>query len=330
MNTCLTDPFDRCLNYLRVSITDRCNLKCLYCMPNSSEFEWLPHDEILRYEEILKIVAIGVRLGISKVRVTGGEPLVRKGVYEFLEELSRIPGIADLSLTTNAVLLAPNLKRLRNAGVRRLNISLDTLKKEKYRRITGIDGFDRVWRAIMAAHDEGFSPIKINAVAMNGVNDDELADLARLSLSYPFHIRFIEYMPIGDHHLDTGKRLLAPEIMARLETIAPLTPVAADLHDGPAERFRFPGAPGEIGVIRPLSHHFCSRCNRLRLTASGHLRPCLLSDRTENLKAALRSGCTETELERLILKAVRFKPRRHTVDGEDGPPIHSVMSSIGG
>lgn len=329
MNTCLIDPFDRCLNYLRVSITDRCNLKCLYCMPASTDFQWLPHDEILRYEEILKIVKVGVRLGISKVRITGGEPLVRRGVYDFLKELNRIPGIADLSLTTNALLLSPNLKTLKTIGVKRLNISLDTLNREKYQRITGIDGFDRVWEAIMAARETGFSPIKINVVAMNGINDAELADLARLSLKYPFHIRFIEYMPIGDHHLDAGKQLLAPDIMARLEAIAPLTPVAADPHDGPAERFQFPDAPGEIGVIRPLSHHFCHRCNRLRLTAAGHLRPCLLSDRAENLKAALRSGCTDMELEALILKAVRFKPLRHAVNA-GGDQVHAVMSSIGG
>ena len=187
----LIDPYNRHLNYLRISITDRCNLKCIYCVPRD-QIPRLSHDEILTYEEILRLVKVGVKLGISKIRVTGGEPLVRKGVYDFLAELSRIDGLADLSLTTNGVALKDNLKKIESTGIKRINISLDTLKREKFFQITGMDLFDQVWQGIEGALEMGFHPIKINVVALNGVNDDELTAMAQLSFDYPFHIRFIE------------------------------------------------------------------------------------------------------------------------------------------
>jgi cyclic pyranopterin phosphate synthase len=324
----LIDPHCLKLNYLRISITDRCNLRCLYCAPPNLQIPKLSHRDILSYEEILRLVRIGVSLGISKVRITGGEPLLRKGIGNFLSELGKIREISDLSLTTNGVLLKENLESVRMAGIRRLNISLDTLMPEKFRYITGRDDFSQAWDGILSAHHQGFSPIKLNIVAMRGINDDEFADIARLSFSYPFHIRFIEYMPMGNSPLETARQILAPEIMNILSVIGKLIPIEKKKHDGPAERYRFKNATGEIGFIRPLSHHFCAQCNRLRLTASGQLRPCLLSDEQHDLKTALRNGSTDAQLSDIFLAVARFKPHRHHLIEEEN--VKSQMSLIGG
>ncbi|GBC62681.1 GTP 3',8-cyclase MoaA [Desulfonema ishimotonii] len=329
-NSTLTDNYQRNLKYLRVSITDRCNLRCVYCAPTRAHIPRLRHRDVLRYEEILRVVRLGVRLGISKVRITGGEPLVRKGVCDFLAALGEINGIRDLSLTTNGVLLKKHISAIKAAGVRRLNISLDTLSPEKFDEIAGHNYFKEVWEGILAAHDAGFHPIKINTVAMKGVNDDELADIARLSFDYPFHMRFIEYMPIGDKHMDAGKTMLAPEIMDRLSTIGPLQPIDRNPDDGPADRYQFKDAAGEVGFIRPLSQHFCETCNRLRLTASGEIRPCLLSDRQVDLKTPIRKGYTDDVLVETIFEAVRLKPASHHLNDQCHEEIHSAMSSIGG
>jgi len=325
----LIDACNRRLNYLRISITDRCNLRCAYCLP-SDDIPRLTHAEILRYEEILRIVRVGVRLGISKVRVTGGEPLVRKGVYSFLEELSRIAGIQDLSLTTNGVLLKENIMHIKSAGVTRINVSLDTLKPERYRDITGMDGFAQVWEGIRAAEALGFSPIKLNVVALNGVNDDELVDLARLSLQSPFHVRFIEFMPIGQCRVGARPPLLVPEIQQRISVLGALVPVPRTEKDGPAHRYRFEGGRGEIGFIPAISHQFCSRCNRLRLTASGQLRPCLLSDRQEDLKGPLRGGCSDDDLAEIFFEATRHKPSDHNLAVGEPAHVCCQMRSIGG
>ena len=325
----LVDPYNRHLSYLRVSITDRCNLRCIYCVP-PDKIPKLSHVDILRYEEILRVIRVGVGMGITKVRVTGGEPLARQGVYDFLAELNRMEGLEDVSLTTNGVLLKPNLERLWQAGVRRLNISLDTLNREKYHRITGFDQFDHTWEGIQLALEAGFAPIKINAVALIGVNDDELLDLARLSLSYPLHVRFIEFMPIGKSRLDTDQLLLTPEIKRRISELGPLLPVNQGALDGPARRYRLEGAPGEIGFISALSHHFCRHCNRLRLTASGQLRPCLLADHHEDMKAPLRRGCSDRELAEIFLAAVRHKPMDHCVGVDHPDRVNGQMCSIGG
>ena len=325
----LIDACNRRLNYLRISITDRCNLRCAYCLP-CEDVPRLAHEEVLRYEEILRIVKVGVGLGISKVRVTGGEPLVRKGVLGFLAELARIPEIMDLSLTTNGVRLKEHLQALQAAGVARINISLDTLQPERYRRITGVDAFDTVWEAIRAAHAAGFRPIKLNVVALNGVNDDELVDLARLSLEYPFHVRFIEFMPIGASRIEKRPPLLVPEIQQRIGVLGRLVPVERAEMDGPAYRYRFEGAPGEIGFIPAISHQFCRRCNRLRLTASGQLRPCLLSDRQEDLKGPLRRGCSDAELAEIFFNATRHKPSDHNLAVGEPAHVCCQMRSIGG
>lgn len=325
----LIDHCNRHLNYLRISITDRCNLRCVYCEPQD-RITRLDHAEILRYEEILRIVRIGVDLGITKVRVTGGEPLVRKGVHKFLYDLGAMESISDISLTTNGVNLEESLAKIKSAGINRINISLDTLNRKKYKDITGYDAFDKVWQAIEKADQMGFFPIKLNIVALNGFNDDELIDMANLSFKYPFHIRFIEYMPIGKSNMDYGPLLLAPEIKKRINELGNLIQVKHSAHDGPARRYKFEGAIGEIGFIHALSHHFCDQCNRLRLTASGQLRPCLLSDRQEDLKGPMRNGCTDQELAEIFLRAVRHKPTDHNLGIHDSGCVCGQMRAIGG
>ncbi len=325
----LIDRFNRNLNYLRISITDRCNLKCLYCVPRDL-IPKLPHHEVLSYEEILRIVRVSIGLGTSKVRVTGGEPLVRKGVYHFLKQLAGIEGLLDISLTTNGVLLKDNIHKIKSAGIKRLNISLDTLNREKYKQITGYDFFDQVWEGIELAQRMGFYPIKINVVPVKGINDDELVDIAKLSMTHPFHIRFIEYMPMGSSHMDIDRHLLAPEIKKHIEQLGELVPVDRSTYDGPAERFKFESGRGEIGFIRPISRHFCQTCNRLRLTASGQLRPCLMHDKQEDLKSIIRKGCSDRELAEVFLEAVRHKPLEHKLQTDHNAGSAVQMCAIGG
>jgi cyclic pyranopterin phosphate synthase len=324
----LIDRCQRRLNYLRISVTDRCNLRCTYCLPGE-DIPRLRHEDVLRYEEILRVARVAAGLGITKVRVTGGEPLVRRGVIDFLAELARIPGIRDLSLTTNGLLLKENAGRLRAAGVARVNVSMDTLDPGRYRDITGVDAFEQAWEGIRAAQAHGFHPIKINVVALRGVNDDELPALARLSLDSPLHVRFIEFMPIGRARF-AGAPLLFPEIMERISVIGRLLPVEGSPLDGPAHRYRFDGAQGEVGFIPAISHHFCSRCNRLRLTADGHLRPCLLSDRHEDVKGPLRSGGTDADIVEIFLRATLHKPSDHNLAVGEPAHVCCQMRSIGG
>ncbi len=327
----LRDNFGRRINYLRVSITDRCNLRCRYCVSHTPSPK-LSHNEILRYEEILKIIRIGAHHGISKVRITGGEPLARKGIYDFIDKLVLIPGLDDISLTTNGVLLEDNLQRIHRAGIKRLNISIDSLKRDTFREITGFDKFDAVWRAVLAALKAGFSPVKINVVAIPGINDNEIIDFARLTMEYPLQIRFIEYMPIGNPDLLIKNQLLTPEIKNRVSKIGTLIPVETKSHDGPAKRFRFDSGIGEIGFISPVSNHFCSTCNRLRLTASGKLRACLLSDKSTDIAGTLRSGGSDEALYEKFLNAVKQKGEKHDLkeSASPKPAVEDHMFSIGG
>ncbi|WP_231717144.1 GTP 3',8-cyclase MoaA [Desulfosarcina ovata] len=325
----LIDRENRHLNYLRISITDRCNLRCLYCAPDG-RIPRLPHSQILSYEEILRLVNIGIGLGISKIRITGGEPLVRKGAIDLLRRLTAIPQLKDVSLTTNGVLLEANAQRIFDAGIRRINVSLDSLQRERYAHITGYDMFDRVWAGIQRAHEIGFAPIKINIVAMRGINDDEIIDFGKLSLTYPFHIRFIEYMPIGNSRTRSRDQILAPEIQDRIQALGELIPVENGQNDGPARRFRIAGAPGEIGFISALSHHFCDRCNRLRLTADGKLRACLLSDHYEPFRETLRNGGTDEQLINIFKTAVSKKSAKHQLCSDDSQPVRDQMQGIGG
>ena len=325
----LVDREKRHLNYLRISITDRCNLRCLYCAPDG-RIPKLNHKQILSLEEILRLVSIGIRLGIRKVRITGGEPLVRRGAIDLLGRLTRLPQLRDVSLTSNGVLLEANAQRIFDAGIRRINISLDSLNREKFAHITGYDYFDRVWAGIQKVYEIGFAPIKINVVAMRGLNDDEILDLAKLSFKYPFHIRFIEYMPIGNSRSSSADQILAPEIKERVATLGELIPLDSGQIDGPARRYRIAGAKGEVGFISALSHHFCSTCNRLRLTADGKLRPCLLSDQYIPMMETLRNGGSDEQLAQCFRMAVKQKAARHHLGPNGTAAVKDQMQGIGG
>ncbi len=321
------DRFNRSISYLRVSVTDRCNLRCVYCMPPNG-VPWVPHASILRYEEITRIVAVGASLGISKVRLTGGEPLVRKGIVSLVEMLAAVPGVDDLAMTTNGTLLAQYAQELASAGLRRVNMSLDTLRPERYRAITRGGALEDVERGFRAAQEAGLKPVKFNTVLMRGVNDDEIVDFARRTLGEPFHVRFIEEMPIGL----SGQMRFMPVSEAREQIEAafgPLETVHQRQGNGPASYYRIPGARGTIGFISAVTDHFCRQCNRLRLTADGNLRPCLLSDGEIPLREPLRSGISDEELKTLFLSAIVAKPERHHLV-EGVAPGGRSMSQIGG
>jgi len=326
----LFDPYKRRINYLRISVTDRCNLRCRYCMPEEG-IPLIPHEEILTYEEILRLVRLFVSEGISKVRLTGGEPLVRKGIVEFVTNLSKIEGIKDLSLTTNGILLKDFAKALKEAGLKRVNISLDTLQKERFYQITRRNGFEQVWKGIEEALNVQLFPIKINMVAIRGMNDDEIESFAQLTFRLPLTIRYIEYMPSGNgEEWKEGRILTIKEIKTRLERKAPLIPVPSDPLDGPAQRYHFKGALGEIGLIGPVSDHFCGNCNRLRLTPDGKIRTCLFSDEEIDVRQYLRNGAGDEELRERLLEALKSKPEKHQINTHPFKKCQRNMSAIGG
>jgi cyclic pyranopterin phosphate synthase len=318
------------VNYLRLSVTDRCNLRCMYCMPEEG-VEFVPHASILSYEEMLHLVKLSVLRGIRKVRLTGGEPLVRKGFIPFLERLCRLEGVDEITLTTNGVLLKDYAEDIKKCGVSRVNISLDSLKPERFFRITGRNYYDKVWEGIQEAERVGFNPIKINMVAIRGVNDDEILDFARLTFEKPYHIRFIEFMPVGLNNGWTYDRFIpGDEILGLIRTLGKVQSVEKNSMDGPAERYRLEGAQGELGLIAALSSHFCHRCNRLRLTAEGHLRGCLFSDQEIDLKTPLREGRPDAYLLELLQMAVDTKPEGHGLIKSAPRKCIRQMSSIGG
>ncbi len=327
----LYDPLSRRIDYLRISVTDRCNLSCLYCKPRT-RLKVLPHDEILKYEEILRLTGVAVRLGISHVRITGGEPLIRRGVTGFIASLRALDGIEDISLTTNGVLLAELAPGLREAGVSRLNISLDTLDPMKFSRITGMDAWENVWRGIAVSEELGFDPVKINVVPVRGVNEDEIAAFARITLDRALHVRFIEFMPIGAKdrwHRDVC--VTSDEVRAVIEReFGPLAPFASRRSAGPSNNYQIAGAKGVIGFISPITKHFCKSCRRLRLTADGKIRPCLLSDTEIDIKTPLRGGCDDQELERLLTVALEVKPEQHYLGTGSADCWQRTMSGIGG
>lgn len=305
----MQDGFGRRIQYLRISVTDKCNLRCVYCMPEAG-LPWLRRDEILDYEEIAHIVRVMASMGLRRVRITGGEPLVRKELPALVRMLASIDGIEDLALSTNAVLLAPVAETLREAGIGRINVSLDSLRPERVEAIARRPGsYDRIMEGLEAAERVGMHPIKINAVVMRGRNDDELDDFARITMERPWHVRFIEVMPVGEN-LDVSAREFVPaaEILRRVRRIGDLEPVEGPAGNGPATYFRYPGAAGTVGVITPMSHNYCDRCNRMRLTADGQLRPCLFGDIQTNLRDPLRRG---EPLEPLIERTLEIKPERH-------------------
>lgn len=326
----MQDTFHREINYLRVSLTDRCNLRCVYCMPQGG-VPLKPHQEILRLEEILHLVKVASGIGISKVRLTGGEPLVRRGIVPFVKVLANIPGIDDLALTTNGVLLPQLAPRLKEAGLKRVNISLDTLRPERFREITRGGDFNAVWSGIETALKLQLTPIKLNMVVMQGVNDDEIDDFIELTYRYPLHVRFIEFMPIGETEAwDEEKLVTQQEILERISRRRRVRPVTGIRGMGPAKYYELEGSQGSVGFISPLSVCFCAYCNRLRLTADGRLRPCLHSRWEVNLRDSLRAGASDEELAGIFREAVRQKPERHTMVEEGWKGRSRFMHQIGG
>ena len=318
------------INYLRLSITDRCNLRCKYCMPDEG-IDYLPHSEILRYEEMLHLVGLAVKRGIRKVRLTGGEPLVRKGFIDFIKQLGKIEGLDEITLTTNGVLLKQYAAEIKASGVHRINISLDSLRPDRFFHITGRDCFKQVWEGIQEAERQTFSPIKINVVAIRGVNDDEIADFARLTLEKPYHIRFIEIMPIGGQNSSLNNFIPVEEIHGIIQGVGNLRPIHRRNNlDGPAQRFVLEGGKGEIGMIGAMSSHFCDICNRLRLTAEGHIRSCLFSDRETDIKTPLREGKGDDSLLELFDRAIEKKDKSRGVLRPEPRKCVRQMSSIGG
>ncbi|MDY6911462.1 MAG: GTP 3',8-cyclase MoaA [Chloroflexota bacterium] len=308
--TGLFDFFNRPINYLRISVTDRCNLRCVYCMPPEG-ITPLPHADIFSYEEIALVAKASAEMGISKIRITGGEPLVRANLSRLISMLAEVEGIDDLSLTTNGVLLGRYAQELKEAGLKRVNVSLDTLRAERFNQITRIGRIEEVLHGIEAAREAEFKPIKMNMVVMRGVNDDEVTDFARKTIDEGWHVRFIEFMPIAEEQQEREGRFISiAEITERVESLGTLEPHTLD-GNGPAKYFRLPGAKGTIGFISPVSEHFCFQCNRLRLTAEGKLRPCLLSDEEIDLRQSLRHGGSVEEIKRLIGQAIEAKPKGH-------------------
>lgn len=326
----MEDRLGRKIDYLRISVTDRCNLRCVYCMPPEG-VKPKAHEEILRFEEILYVAETALGLGINRFRLTGGEPLLRKGIIPFIRALAMLQGVKDISLTTNGILLSGLAGGLREAGIRRLNISLDTMSPEKYRWLTRGGDLERVLDGIDKALELGFSPVKINIVALSGINDGEWPDFARLTLDRPLHIRFIELMPIGTAgELAADNYASCQEVREKIEKeVGELAPDIGIEGNGPAEYYRLPGAAGTIGFIHAVSEHFCARCNRLRLTADGKLRPCLFEKREIDLKGALRGGGGREELKRLFRKALRLKPADYR-EAAGASRSGRAMAQIGG
>lgn len=324
------DDFGRAINYLRVSVTDRCNLRCVYCMPDEG-IEKRPHADMLRYEELALVIRAAAELGICKVRLTGGEPLARLGLPGFVRMVAAIPGIDDLSMTTNGTLLARHAAALADAGLHRVNISLDTLRADRFEQITRRGRLGDVWAGITAAKASGLIPIKLNMVVIRGLNDDEVIDFARRTATDGWHVRYIEWMPVGANSNWAGNGVVPiPEIRRRIEAeLGPLEPVHGPMGNGPARYYRLPGTQGTVGFIGALSEHFCDTCNRLRLTADGRLRPCLMNAHEIDLSATLRAGAGLETVKTLLAQAIQRKPQRHHLD-ENLSPMDRTMAEIGG
>ncbi len=326
----MRDGFGRTVDYLRISVIDKCNLRCTYCMPPEG-FEWIPKAEILRYEEIAAIVREMSGMGLRSVRITGGEPLIRQDLPELVRQLRSVPGIEDIALSTNAILLPRFAVELRIAGVDRVNISLDTLRRDRFEEIARrpARAFDETMAGIEAADRAGFAPIKINTVLLRGVNDDELDDFVRVTRTRAWHVRFIELMPVGENLHLAGRFIGSDEILDRIRCIGDLLPDEGPQGNGPARYYRFPGAPGSIGVITPMSHNYCDACNRLRLTADGRLRTCLFGTHEVDLKTPLR---TTGSVRDAVVSALGGKPERHAlVQGStEGSGGLEALSQVGG
>ena len=323
------DRFGRNIHYLRISLTDHCNLRCVYCMSENMTFR--PTAEMMQDDELITLMQLFARLGFEKYRLTGGEPTVRQNVVELVQRMSAVEGVKSLSMTTNGVLLNKLAQPLKNAGLERVNISLDTLDRQRFHQITRRDQFDRVWEGILASEDAGLSPIKINTVVVRGINDEDVADLAGLTFEHPWQVRFIEMMPFaGATDLQLSQTVKDSEILAWIEKKYGAIELLDNGHlDGEARVYRIPGAKGKVGFISSVSLPFCSACTRARLTADGKLRLCLLREKEVDLLTPLRQGASVEDLRLLVVNGIWSKPWGHGL--ADGVvPLNRTMSEIGG
>jgi cyclic pyranopterin phosphate synthase len=327
----LVDAFGRVHTNLRVSVTDRCNIRCFYCMPEEN-VRFKPRDEILTFEEIARLVTVVAQMGIRRVRLTGGEPLVRSDLPRLVRMLRAIAGIQDIALTTNGILLAQQAQALKEAGLNRVNISLDTLSDETFRRISRRDGLDRVLQGIFAAQRVGFEKIRLNAVALRGITEAEVVPLARFARSQGMELRFIEFMPLdAEGHWRSDEILSGDEIRTILQAaFGPLVPVPRRDSSQPAVDFQFADGAGRIGFINSVTQPFCQDCNRLRLTAEGQLRNCLFSTVEWDARRLLRGGATDQELSQLVRECVRAKKPGHGIDSPEFVKPERAMYQIGG
>jgi len=323
------DRFGRSIHYLRISLTDHCNLRCVYCMPEDMTFR--PNAELMQDDEILTLVHLFANLGFDKIRLTGGEPTVRAHVVDLVRGIAQVPGIRSLSMTTNGVLLKRLAGPLAEAGLQRVNISLDTLEPDKFRRLTRWGSLEDVWAGILAAEEAGLLPIKLNGVIVRGYNENDVIDLAQLTLEHPWQVRFIEMMPFaGATDLQTQQMVTAEEMQSLIEAKLGALESANDGElDGEARLFRLPGSKGDIGFISSVTAPFCAMCTRARLTADGRLRLCLLREGEVDLLSPLRAGATLEELRQIILDGIWYKPWGHGL-AEGLIPMNRVMSEIGG
>jgi cyclic pyranopterin phosphate synthase len=323
------DSYGRRIDYLRVSLTDRCNMRCVYCMP-AVGMQFHPRPELLTNDELLLAVRAAAGAGFRKLRLTGGEPMLRQGIVEIVREMKAIPGIEHIAMTTNALRLRKLAGPLKEAGLDRVNISIDSLDPVKFRQITRGGNLDEVWAGVQAADEAGLRPIKLNAVVVRGMNDDEVVRLAELTTVHPWEFRFIEVMPLtGVAGLAEEGVVSTAELIARLEArFGPLEPYGQDPAD-PARRYRIPGAPGKLGFISAVTDPFCATCNRMRLTADGRLHLCLLRDDEVDLRSAIRAGASLAEIEQIIRHAVYVKPWGHGLPDGVLPTLRG-MSELGG
>ena len=333
----LIDSYGRTIEYLRISLTDKCNLRCAYCMPKEGVTP-LSHSEILTLEETYRLVELFCGMGIRKIRFTGGEPLVRKNFMSLIRRISELSEVPEMSITTNGVLLQDYLPELRDCGVKNINISIDSLKQDLYQRLTGVDAVDRVKHSIEQATEMGFN-VKLNSVIVRGVNEGEVEDLVSFAKDRNLDIRFIELMPMGCAKDMEG--ISGDEILGRLEAIygkaSPATwlnkrdiPKVKEQTEGPAVYYTFPGSTGKVGFINPMTHAFCSECNRIRLTVEGFMKLCLYYQDGLDLKEPLRSGCTDEELEEKIREAILRKPKKHEFQKNMDASEKRKMFQIGG
>lgn len=326
----MLDNFCRDINYLRISVTDRCNLRCRYCMPEEG-IDKTVHSYILSLEDLARLAQVASTLNISKIRLTGGEPLVRKNITGLINLIRQIETIDDLAITTNGILFAGMADDLKSAGLDRVNFSVDTLDDIKFEYITRGGQLREVKKAVYKALELGLHPVKLNTVVIKGFNDDELLKFADLAYSYPLHIRFIEFMPIGDLRYWKKERVMTiSEMQEVIGREYPLQPAKRIIGNGPAKYFNFENGTGSIGFISPMSHHFCSACNRIRMTAEGKLRGCLYDKREIDLQEAINTGASDEDLKQLFIKAINLKPSQHHMEQGWGTDNRRKMYQIGG